>query len=232
MEVQFLPRESPFLKEMPAPNPLTTMRLPSALRRRLDVATAAAQAALIEAHAEEALRLVAIVADDWSFSETMTYYFDELSISGPLASSIRNRALVRLEDERRLDADQPSMLRRQPGDEVEDDDDDRFTWDSIRPDRLVRQVRRRQRRHAETERIALLVLAQAEEAMLNVHVDNALDFIALLDEEMSPDRAVSYYVDAIGVSGCRAQAVVQRTMVRVADALLEPHEAPRGGIAR
>jgi hypothetical protein len=218
---------------MPAPNPLTTMRLPSALRRRLDVATAAAQAALIEAHAEEALRLVAIVADDWSFSETMTYYFDELSISGRLASSIRNRALVRLEDDRRLDADEPSMLRRQPGDAAAaDDDDDRFTWDSIRPDRLVRQVRRRQRRHAETERIALLVLAQAEEAMLNVHVDNALDFIALLDEEMSPDRAVSYYVDAIGVSGCRAQAVVQRAMVRVADALLEPHEAPRGGIAR
>ena len=207
---------------MPAPNPLTTMRLPGALRRRLDVATAAAQEALIEAHTEETLRLVAIVADDWTFAEAMAYYFDEMSITGPLAASVRNRALVR------LDADQPSI----EGGEAGDDDDDRFTWDSIRPDRLVKQVRRRQRRQAETERIALLVLAQAEEAMLNVHVDNALDFIALLDEEMSPDRAVRYYVDAIGVSGCRAQAVVQRTMVRVADALLEPHEAPRGGIAR
>ena len=229
MVVQFHPRESPFLREMPAPNPLTTMRLPSALRRRLDVATAAAQEALIEAHAQEALRLVALVGHDWSFSEALAYYFDEMSITGPLASSIRNRALIQLEGG--LDDDQPSLLRRMPGDEA-DDDDDRFTWDSIRPDRLVRQVRRRQRRQAETGRIAMLVLAQAEEAMLNVHVDNALDFIALLDEEMSPDRAVSYYVDAIGVSGCRAQAVVQRTMVRVADALLEPHEAPRGGIAR
>ena len=209
---------------MPAPNPLTTMRLPSALRRRLDVATAAAQEALIDAHAEEALRLVALVGHDWSFSEAINYYFDEMSITGPLATSVRNRALVRLASDR-------SAGGRLPGDEA-DDDDDRFTWDSIRPDRLVRQVRRRQRRHAETERLAMLVLAQAEEAMLGVHVDNALDFIALLDEEMSPDRAVSYYVDAIGVSGCRAQAVVQRTMVRVADALLEPHEAPRGGIAR
>lgn len=215
---------------MPAPNPLTTMRLPGALRRRLDVATAAAQEALIDAHAQEALRLVALVGHDWSFSEALTYYFDEMSITGPLATSVRNRALVQLEDDRRLDADEPSLLRRAPGDDV--DDDERFTWDSIRPDRLVRQVRRRQRRQAETERLAMLVLAQAEEAMLNVHVDNALDFIALLDEEMSPDRAVSYYVDATGVSGCRAQAVVQRTMVRVADALLEPHEAPRGGIAR
>lgn len=216
---------------MPAPNPLTTMRLPSALRRRLDVATAGAQEALIEAHAQEALRLVALVGHDWSFSEALAYYFDEMSITGPLASSVRNRALVQLEDDRRLDADEKSLLRRLPGDEA-DEDDDRFTWDSIRPDRLVRQVRRRQRRQAETERLAMLVLAQAEEAMLSVHVDNALDFIALLDEEMSPDRAVSYYVDAIGVSGCRAQAVVQRTMVRVADALIEPHEAPRGGIAR
>lgn len=208
------------------------MRLPGALRRRLDVATAAAQEALIDAHAHEALRLVSIVGHDWSFSEALTYYFDEMSITGPLAGSVRNRALVQMEDDRSLDADERSLLRRHPGDRDDDDEDDRFTWDSIRPDRLVKQVRRRQRRQAETGRLALLVLAQAEEAMLNVHVDNALDFIALLDEEMSPDRAVSYYVDAIGLSGCRAQAVVQRTMVRVADALLEPHEAPRGGIAR
>ena len=56
---------------MPAPSPLTTMRLPSAVRRHLDVATAGAQEALIDAHAEEALRLVAIVADDWSFAEAL-----------------------------------------------------------------------------------------------------------------------------------------------------------------
>ena len=207
------------------------MRLPSAVRRHLDVATAGAQEALIEAHAVEALRLVAIVADDWSFSEALNYYFDELSISGPLATSIRNRALVRLEDERRLDASRPSMLRRQPG-LAEDDDDERSMWGRLRPDRLVREIRERQHRQGETERLAQLVLAQAEEAMLLVHVDNALDFVALLDEEMAPDRAVSYYVDAIGVSGCRAQAVVQRAMVRVADALLEPHEPPRGGVTR
>ena len=214
---------------MPAPSPLTTLRLPSAVRRHLDVATAGAQEALIEAHAEEALRLVAIVADDWSFAEALNYYFDELSITGPLATSIRNRALVRLEEERRLDTSHPSMLR---GADEDDGDSGRSVWRRLRPDRLVREIRERQTRQVETERLAQLVLAQAEEAMLHVHVDNALDFAALLDGEMSPDRAVSYYVDALGVTGCRAQAVVQRAMARVADALLEPHEAPRGGVTR
>ena len=214
---------------MPAPSPLTTLRLPSAIRRHLDVAAAGAQEALIDAHAEEALRLVAIVADDWSFAEAMSYYFDELSITGPLAASIRNRALVRLEDERRLDTSRPSMLRT---DGAMDEDDERSMWRRLRPDRLVKEIRQRQHRQVETERLAQLVLAQAEEAMLHVHVDNALDFAALLEGEMSPDRAVSYYVDALGVTGCRAQAVVQRAMVRVADALLEPHEPPRGGVTR
>jgi len=216
---------------MPAPSPLTTLRLPSAVRRHLDVAAAGAQEALIEAHAEEALRLVSIVADDWSFAEALDYYFDELSITGPLATSIRNRALVRLDEERNLDATRPSMLRRH-ADDTEPVADDRSMWRRLRPDRLVKDFRQRQNRHEETERLAQLVLAQAEEAMLHVHVDNALDFVALLDGEMAPDRAVSYYVDALGVTGCRAQAVVQRAMVRVADALLEPHDPPRGGVTR
>jgi hypothetical protein len=207
------------------------MRLPSAVRRHLDVATAGAHAALVDAHAEEALRLVAIVADEWSFDEAVNYYFDELSITGPLAASIRNRALVRLDEERRLDTSRPSMVRKQRAD-GEDAAEDESVWRRLRPDRLVREIRERQQRQGEAEKLAQLVIAQAEEAMLNVHVDNALDFVALLDEEMSPDRAVSYYVDAIGVSGCRAQAVVQRTMARVANAILEPHEAPRGGITR
>lgn len=215
---------------MPAPNPLTTMRLPSAVRRRLDVAAAAAHEALVDAHAQEALRLVAIVASDWSFSEALSYYFDELSITGQLATSVRNRALVRLEEERRFDAEEPSMVRRQPGGDDDGDEDGRSTWDRLRPDRIIREMRQRQHRHGETERLAQLVLAQAEEAMLVVHVDNALDFVGLLDDEMSPDRAVSYYVDDIGVSGCRAQAVVQRAMARIADATLEPHDAPRGGL--
>ncbi len=216
---------------MPAPNPLTTMRLPSAVRRHLDVAAAGAQEALIDAHAEEALRLVAHVGDDWSFDEAVSYYFDELALSGPIASSIRNRALVRLEEDRRLDTSRTSLL---PDEEphVDEDGAEDSMWRRLRPDRLVKGIRERQHKQGETERVAALVLAQAEEAMLHVHVDNALDFVGLLAGEMSPDRAVSYYVDALGVSGCRAQAIVQRAMVRVADAVLEPHEAPRGGVTR
>lgn len=215
---------------MPSPSPLTTLRLPAPVRRHLDVAAAGAQEALVDAHAEEAVRLLGLVGEEWSFEEALDYYFDEMSVTGPLAASVRNRALVRLEDDRRLDTERRSMHRAlEPADDAPEE---KSLWRRLRPDRLVRDLRDRQHRHGETERIAQLVLAQAEEALLNVHVDNALDFVALLDSDMTADRATGYYVDALGLSGCRAQAVVQRTMFRVADAILEPHEPPRGGVTR
>jgi len=211
------------------------MRLPATVRRHLEVATAGAWEALAEAHAQEALRLVGLVGEDWSFDESIDYYFQELGITGTLATTVRNRALVQLEEEERLDPSRPSMhLRDEAPAELEGEGNGRpgSTWQKLRPDRLVKELRQRQRRAGEAERIADLVVAQAEEEVIQVHVENGLDFVALLDEQMSADRAVSYYVDAIGLSGCRAQTVVQRAMARIADALLEPHERPRGGVTR
>lgn len=215
---------------MPAPNPITTLRLPSTIRRHLDVATAGAWEALTDAHADEALRLIGLVADDWSFDESLDYYFAEMGITGSLATGVRNRVLVRMEEQERLDVDRPSLHMTRGEDEAGNGATP--GWKRFRPDHLVRQMRARQQRAGETGRWANLAIAQAEEAILAVHVDNALDFVALLEEHLSLERAVSYYVDAIGLSSCRAQAVVQRSMARLADALIEPHEPPKGGVAR
>jgi hypothetical protein len=62
-----------------------------------------------------------------------------------------------------------------------------------------------------------LALARAEEAVIATHVDNAITFAALLDPVMPLDRATQEYIDAVGLSGGRAQAVHQRTMARLAD---------------
>jgi hypothetical protein len=62
-----------------------------------------------------------------------------------------------------------------------------------------------------------LALARAEEAVIATHVDNAITFAALLDEVLPLDRATQEYIEAVGLSGGRAQAVHQRTMARLAD---------------
>ena len=81
---------------------------------------------------------------------------------------------------------------------------------------MVQGVRRRQRRQEEMERISMLALARAEEQLIQTHVENAIGFVALLDDEPL-HRAVQTYLGEIRLAGGRAQAVFQRTMARLAD---------------
>jgi hypothetical protein len=48
-------------------------------------------------------------------------------------------------------------------------------------------------------------------------VENAIGFVALLQEQLSLDRSVQQYLGAVGLAGGRAQAVFQRTMAKLAD---------------
>lgn len=221
---------------MAAPNPITNLRLPSHVRRHLDVATAGASEALTKAHAREALRLVALVSDEWSLDQTLDFYFSEMSITGQLGTAVRNRVLVRMDEEEREQVERPSLdLSQGPrggGAEAGAHGNGSAGWQRFRPDRLVQQMRQRQQRSGEVDRWAQLAIAQAEEAVIAVHVDNAMDFVALLEEHLTLHRAVNHYVDAIGLSGCRAQAVVQRAMARLGEALVGPHPGARGGVAR
>jgi hypothetical protein len=63
----------------------------------------------------------------------------------------------------------------------------------------------------------LLSLARAEENVIRTHVENAIGFVALLQEMLPLDEAVEQYLGAVRVVGSRAQAVMQRTMARLAD---------------
>ena len=75
----------------------------------------------------------------------------------------------------------------------------------------------RQRRHEEVERMVELAIARAEEDIIKTHVDNAITFAALL-EDMGPlSRGVEQYIASLNVVGGRGQAVLQRTMARLAD---------------
>lgn len=193
---------------MPAPNPLSTRRLPDPVRRRLEVSTAMSWEALVEAHIEQADQFVDLLSGRLGFAEAVDRYLREMRVPDAMAPSVRTRVLVSLEDTAAsVDeddfADVPAT--RSPG------------WRRFRPAVLVRGVQERMKRGDETEGWIKLALARAEEAIILAHVDNALSFAALLGPYQPLDRAVMEYIDAIELVGGRAQVVHQRTMARLAD---------------
>ncbi|MGH7482856.1 MAG: hypothetical protein ACRELV_11930 [Longimicrobiales bacterium] len=203
--------------------PLTGLRLPEAIKRRLEVAVATASEALIETHVEFGVRFVLLMRDQMPFDQAVDRYIEEMDLTGTAATTARTRILVGLEEAERGGPEIENGTG--PGAGV-----GRGGWGRFRPGRVVRDIRDRQRRLEELDTLLQLALAQAEDGIIATHIDNALDFVALLDEHMSMERAVENYLGEIGLSGCRAQTVLQRTMSRLADAQLP--ELPFPGLAR
>lgn len=179
------------------------------MRRRLDVAAAMAWESLVETHARHALEFIALMADLMPFDESMTRYLREMSLPPTMAIAVRTRVLVALEDEDARGSAAPGAAGA--------DDDGPEGWRRFRPDVIVRGVRERQRRNDANDRTVLLAIARAEEGLMLTHIDNAITFAAMLEPHMPLDRAVQEYIAALDLTGGRAQAVLQRTMARLAE---------------
>ncbi len=202
------------------------------MRSRLEVATALAWEALVETHAQQALSFVRLLQERVPIEEALLRYLMEVDLGESMASAVRTRVLADSEreplDELETDDAEPSPDRLElhtdgflPGDDANPDGG----WRRFRPDVVMRGFRERQKRDEETEGWIRLALARAEEAAISTHVDNAITFAALLEELLPFDRAVQEYLEAVGLSGGRAQAVHQRTMARLAEVHL-PIPAP------
>lgn len=63
------------------------------------------------------------------------------------------------------------------------------------------------------ERRLRLALARADEAVVRVHVDNALMFVDVLAEDMTFDRAIDSYVREMAIPEPLASTVATRTLV-------------------
>lgn len=208
---------------MPAPRRVPPRFLGEGLRRKVEVATAMAWEALAETHVDEAASFVQHLAGYEPLEDSLPRYLTEMDLPASMAITIRTRVLAR------LDEDPPASAAAGSGEAVPlhatddaeidvaagDDGDGWRLW--RQPQRMVRDVRRRQRRSDELERIIMLALARTEEHVIVTHVENAIGFVALLDRKLGLDRAVQTYLGAVGLSGGRAQTVFQRTMARLAD---------------
>ncbi len=202
---------------MPIPGQGLPRNIPETIRRKLEVAAAMAWEALIEEHTRQALQFITLFDERLTLEDALVRYLKEMDLTEAIASAIRTRVLVALEDG--LPTGQPRihLLQESDGeglpDEVEDDD----SWRRFRPDVMVRGVIERQKRNEETERFIALAFARAEEALIHTHIDNAITFAALLDAHTSLSRAVQTYLGSIQLSGGRSQSVFQRTMAQLAE---------------
>lgn len=194
--------------------PLRFKRLPESVRRQVEMAAASAWEALVEVHSAHALRFVALMAARMPFDEAVSRYLNDMDVRDPMASSIRSRVLVALEDALGDDPDRPSLPALDHGgmEEAEGDGFRRF-----RPDRLMKGIARKVRETGELEQWVALAIARAEEGVIRAHIDNAITLSAILRSHAHLDEAVEEYIDLLRVSGGRAQAVFQRTMAQLAD---------------
>ena len=178
--------------------------------------------ALVEAHATQAREFVALFEDQMPMDEALLRYLRDMDLGDTMVAAVRTRVLVGIEDaQTRRDPDQLSI---RPDGELasETNDDDR--WRRFRPDVMMRGVIERQKKNEEVDRLIELAIARAEEEIIKTHVDNAITFAALLDEFGPLSRGVEHYIAAMNIVGGRGQAVLQRTMARLADVHLP---APR-----
>lgn len=190
--------------------PIWFQRLPHDLRRRADLAQAAAIEARAETHAQQALHLVAVLAPRMPFDEAVERYIDIMGLSGEEAETVHTRTLVALSDsEVGIDL---ARERHRTGWGL--------NWRYATPLGAVRFVRRQLRRTAEEDLWLELSAARAEEAVLRTHIHHALVFVEIFEDYAPPSRAVSLYLDALEVPAARSRSVYQRALAQVADRIL------------
>jgi hypothetical protein len=194
--------------------------LPDTVRRRLEVSIALAWESVIETHVGSAAQFIRLLGERMSLEDALARYMRELDLSGNIWQAVSTRVLVAVEADRTAAQRAAIPLREEVG-------NDHDGWRRFRPDVLLKGVLEKQRRSDEVERWVELLIARAEESLILTHVDNAISFAALLDVHMPYSRALGHYLDAVGLSGGRAQAVFQRTMARLADANLPAPAPPR-----
>ncbi len=208
---------------MPAPG-RSYRRLPETVRHRVEVAAAMAWEALVEAHSTQAREFVALFEDLMPLDESLLRYLRDMDLNETMVAAVRTRVLVGIEDAQARRTPDESLSIRPPEADLAADaaDDDR--WRRFRPDVMMRGVLERQKKNEEVDRLIELAIARAEEEIIKTHVDNAITFAALLDEFGPLSRGVEHYIAAMNIVGGRGQAVLQRTMARLADVHLP---APR-----
>lgn len=189
-------------------NPFTSRDLSEGLRRRVELAIAVSQERLLSTHVDHVLRLIRLVGDRVPFENALGIYTRLLRLSDDEARVITTRALAILGEKAGETPDYvaPTM---DPPDPADDES----------PRSFLRNMRQRLRGRVKDDlrRWVELSAARTEVAILNAHVENALNFIELLEKEQPSAEAVELYLDALEVRESVAEVTYYYALARLAD---------------
>jgi hypothetical protein len=195
---------------MTAPSLMTARRFSHPLRLRLQILCARAFEALADTYRVQATEFVRRLRGRMTVEDALDRYFREVGVPHAMVETVRARALMAL---------------AQSGHEFpEPDTRAAGGWTLLRPDQLIDSLRRRAQSQEETSLDCRMAASVSDEAVAATHVTMALETVALLIEEMSPDDAIMYYVRYFNLPSVEAQIIFRRTLAAWAErqAVREP----------
>ena len=201
-------------------NPFSSGNLSDPMRRRVELAIAVAQERLLSTHVDHALRLIQLVGEQVPFENALGIYTRLLRLSDDEARVITTRALAILGEQ--VGGDTSAWI--EPAPEPVPADETRRSMLSNMRQRLRGRVKDDLRRWVE------LAAARTEVAILNTHVDNALNFTELLEKEQPASDSVELYLDALEVRESVAEVTYYVALARIADQELP--DSKRSGTVR
>lgn len=162
--------------------------LPAAVRRRLDLAAAVSRKRLTDVHFQHALQLVEHTDGELEPRRALDIYARLHKLSATEAAGIEQEVFVSLG--RRL------LPRQVDSDQREE----QVRWED--PDSTLRQIRRRLRGRVNLElrRWIEFHTGRTETALFWTHVENADEFVDLLDDHRGIADAVNLYSERVALS--------------------------------
>jgi hypothetical protein len=197
--------------------PFSSKHLSETVRRRVELAIAVAQERLLATHVDHALSLIQLVRDQVPFENALAIYTRLLRLSDDEARVITTRALAILGEEAGEAATLPELMADKEIREAEQGGRRKLM-------ETVRQ-RLRGRVNDELRRFVELAVAQTEVAILNTHVENALNFVQLLDHELSLTDSVELYLESLDVRESISEVTYYLTLTRLAEQQLPDFKA-------
>ncbi|MGH7471321.1 MAG: hypothetical protein ACRENP_25510 [Longimicrobiales bacterium] len=189
--------------------PFNSKDVSEGTRRRVELAVAVAEERLLATHVDHVLRLLQLVQDQVPFENALSIYTRLLRLSDDEARIISTRALAIMGEKAAETSSWPELITEAEIKEAE--------LGGRR--KLMNTVRQRLRGRVNDElrRLVELAAAQTEVAILDTHVQNALNFVDLLESELSLTDAVELYLDALGVRESISEVTYYLTLTRLAD---------------
>lgn len=195
-------------------NPFASKDLSEPLRRRVELAIAVAQERLLSTHVNHALGLIQLVGEQVPFENALNIYTRMLRLSDDEARVITTRALAILGERAAETEEWPEFAAESPAAPQTNGETARRKFMTTFRQRLRGRVQDDLRRFVE------LAAARTEIAILDTHVDNALNFVELLEKEQTFNESVELYLEALEVRESIAEVAYYMALTRLSEQYL------------